>query len=122
MDPGRKENTASLQPAKLLPIYAAFHHHPGPRIAHCLASPDGIQRVVFTDGQRMVSAPLDGGQFGRTPARWVAWNRYRGGEASYLWIINFADLSIEKIPRAFQRIHPTSVGTRSTSSPTATAR
>ena len=29
----------------------------------------------------------------------MAWNRYRGGEASYLWIVNFADLSIEKIPR-----------------------
>ncbi len=47
----------------------------------------------------MVYAPLDGGQFGRTPERWVAWNRYRGGEASYLWIVNFADLSTEKIPR-----------------------
>ncbi|HEV7518757.1 MAG TPA: PDZ domain-containing protein, partial [Thermoanaerobaculia bacterium] len=44
-------------------------------------------------------APLDGGQFARTPERWVAWNRYRGGDASYLWIVNLADLSTEKIPR-----------------------
>ena len=29
----------------------------------------------------------------------MAWKRYRGGEASYLWIVNFADLSTEKIPR-----------------------
>ena len=65
------------------------------------------------DGQRMVYAPLDGGQFGRTPARWVAWNRYRGGEASYLWIINFADLSIEKIPRADSNdINPMWVGNK----------
>ena len=51
------------------------------------------------DGRRMVYAPLDGGQFGRTPERWVAWRRYRGGDASYLWIANLADLSTEKIPR-----------------------
>ena len=58
-------------------------------------------------------APLDGGQFGRTPARWVAWNRYRGGEASYLWIINFADLSIEKIPRTDSNdINPMWVGNK----------
>jgi tricorn protease len=51
------------------------------------------------DGRRIVYAPLDGGQFGRTPERWVAWRRYRGGDASYLWIANLADLSTEKIPR-----------------------
>ena len=112
MDPGRKENTASLQPAKLLPIYAAFHRHARGRIARlpCLSRWHSAGRYS-PDGQRMVYAPLDGGQFGRTPARWVAWNRYRGGEASYLWIINFADLSIEKIPRTDSNdINPMWVG------------
>ena len=51
------------------------------------------------DGQSIAYAPLDGGQFGRTPERWVAWKRYRGGEASYLWIANLKDLSTVKIPR-----------------------
>ncbi|HEY1241235.1 MAG TPA: PDZ domain-containing protein [Bryobacteraceae bacterium] len=51
------------------------------------------------DGRRVAYAPLDGGQFGRTPERWVAWKRYRGGEASYLWIANLGDLGTEKIPR-----------------------
>ena len=52
------------------------------------------------DGKRMAYAPLDGGQFGRTPERWVAWRRYRGGDASYLWIANLSDLNTEKIPRS----------------------
>ncbi|MBV9745360.1 MAG: PDZ domain-containing protein, partial [Acidobacteriia bacterium] len=49
--------------------------------------------------RRLVYAPLDGGQFARTPERFVAWHRYRGGEASYLWITDLVNLSIEKIPR-----------------------
>jgi len=51
------------------------------------------------DGRRMVYAPLDGGQFAPGFTNFVAWKRYRGGEASYLWLVNFADLSITRIPR-----------------------
>src|SRR5580704_6362478 len=51
------------------------------------------------DGKRMVYAPLDGGQFAPGFTNFVAWKRYRGGEASYLWLVNFADLSTVKIPR-----------------------
>ena len=51
------------------------------------------------DGKRMVYAPLDGGQFAPGFTNFVAWKRYRGGEASYLWIVNLADLSTVKIPR-----------------------
>ena len=29
----------------------------------------------------------------------VAWKRYRGGEASYLWTVNLSDLTTQKIPR-----------------------
>ena len=51
------------------------------------------------DGKHMAYAPLDGGQFATGFNNFVAWKRYRGGEASYVWTVNFADLSTEKIPR-----------------------
>ena len=51
------------------------------------------------DGKRMVYQPLDGGQFSTDTNNFVSWKRYRGGRASYLWIVNFADLSTQKIPR-----------------------
>ena len=51
------------------------------------------------DGKRMVYAPLDGGQFAPGFTNFVAWKRYRGGEASYLWVVNFADLATQTIPR-----------------------
>ncbi|PYR68098.1 MAG: protease, partial [Acidobacteria bacterium] len=64
-----------------------------------LPLPMAFTGAYSSDGRRLVYAPLDGGQFGRTPERWVAWHRYRGGDASYLWIANLADLSTEKLPR-----------------------
>jgi tricorn protease len=69
-------------------------------LAEALPLPMAFAGAFSPDGQRMAYAPLDGGQFGRTPERFVAWKRYRGGDASYLWIVNFRDLSTEKIPRA----------------------
>jgi len=51
------------------------------------------------DGKRMAYQPLDGGQFSTDTNAFVSWKRYRGGRASYISIVNFADLSTQKIPR-----------------------
>ncbi|HJT88116.1 MAG TPA: PDZ domain-containing protein [Bryobacteraceae bacterium] len=68
-------------------------------LPEALPLPMAFAGAYSPDGTRLAYAPLDGGQFGRTPERWVAWRRYRGGDASYLWIVNLADLGIQKIPR-----------------------
>jgi tricorn protease len=67
--------------------------------AEALPLPMAFSGAYSGDGNRLVYAPVDGGQFGRTPERFVAWKRYRGGEASYLWIANLSTLATEKIPR-----------------------
>jgi tricorn protease len=51
------------------------------------------------DMKRMAYQPLDGGQFAADTNNFVSWKRYRGGRASYIWIVNFADLKTEPIPR-----------------------
>ncbi len=51
------------------------------------------------DMKRMAYQPLDGGQFAADGNNFVSWKRYRGGRASYIWIVNFADLKTEPIPR-----------------------
>jgi tricorn protease len=80
-------------------------------LATVLPLPMAFAGSYSSDGRRVVYAPLDGGQFGRTPERWVAWRRYRGGDASYLWIANLADLSVEKLPRTDSNdINPMWVG------------
>jgi tricorn protease len=78
-----------------------------------LPLPLGFTGAYSPDSRRVVYAPFDGGQFARTPERWVAWRRYRGGEASYLWIANLADLGIEKLPRTDSNdINPMWIGDR----------
>jgi len=63
------------------------------------------------DGKHMVYAPVDGGQFATGFTNFVAWKRYRGGEASYLWTVKLADLSTEKIPRTDSNdIYPMWIG------------
>ena len=65
------------------------------------------------DGKRLVYAPLDGGQFAPGFTNFVAWKRYRGGEASYLWIANLGDLSTVKVPRTDSNdINPMWIGSK----------
>ncbi len=76
-----------------------------------LPLPMACMGAYSADGKRMVYAPLDGGQFAPGFTNFVAWKRYRGGEASYLWLVNFADLSTVKIPRTDSNdIYPMWVG------------
>jgi tricorn protease len=51
------------------------------------------------DAKRMAYQPLDGGQFAADGNNFVSWKRYRGGRASYIWLVNFTDLSTVKLPR-----------------------
>ncbi len=68
-------------------------------MADALPLPMACTGSFSPDGKRMLYAPLDGGQFAPGFTNFVAWKRYRGGEASYLWVVNLADLSTVKVPR-----------------------
>jgi tricorn protease len=90
--------------------------------AEVLPLPMACTGAYSPDGKTLVYAPLDGGQFAPNFNFFVAWKRYRGGEASYLWQVNLADLAIQKIPAAI-RTTSTRCGSANgfTSSRTATA-
>ena len=80
-------------------------------IADVLPLPMACSGAYSPDGKHMVYAPLDGGQFAPGFTNFVAWKRYRGGEASYLWVVNFADLSTTKVPRTDSNdIYPMWIG------------
>jgi tricorn protease len=80
-------------------------------LADVLPLPMACMGAWSPDGKRMVYAPLDGGQFAPAFNSYVAWKRYRGGEASYLWIVNFADLTTVKVPRTDSNdIYPMWIG------------
>ncbi len=80
-------------------------------LAEALPLPMACMGAWSPDGKRMVYAPLDGGQFAPAFTNFVAWKRYRGGEASYLWIVNFADLTTAKVPRTDSNdIYPMWIG------------
>ncbi|MBZ5729111.1 MAG: PDZ domain-containing protein [Acidobacteriia bacterium] len=68
-------------------------------LPEALPLPMGYAGAYSPDGKRMVYEPLDGGQFATDTNNFVSWRRYRGGRASYLWLVNFADLKTEKVPR-----------------------
>ena len=82
-------------------------------MASALPLPMACTGAYSPDGKRLVYAPLDGGQFAPGFTNFVAWKRYRGGEASYLWIASLADLSTIKIPRTDSNdINPMWIGSK----------
>src|SRR5262245_37226969 len=56
-----------------------------------LPLPTSFEGAYSPDGARLAYEPL--------PRAFEAWKRYRGGMASYIWIANLSDSSIEKILR-----------------------
>src|SRR5580700_887015 len=68
-------------------------------LPEALPLPMAYNGAYSPDAKRMAYEPLDGGQFANEGNNFVSWKRYRGGRASYIWVVNFADLSTQKIPR-----------------------
>ena len=92
-------------------------------LPEALPLPMAFTGAYSPDGKRMAYAPLDGGQFATGTNNFVSWKRYRGGHASYIWIVNFASLNTAEVPRTDSNdFDPMWIGDKSTSSPTATAR
>jgi len=76
-----------------------------------LPLPMACMGAYSPDGKRMLYAPIDGGQFAPGFTNFVAWKRYRGGEASYLWLVDLAGLSLQKVPRTDSNdIYPMWIG------------
>src|SRR6266404_2522541 len=76
-----------------------FSISPEGGLPEVLPLPMAYSGAYSPDGRRMVYEPIDGGQVTPDLSTFVSWKRYRGGRASYLWLVNFADLNTEKIPR-----------------------
>ncbi len=68
-------------------------------LPEALPLPMAAAGAYSPDGKRMVYAPLDSGQFPTGFDNFVSWKRYRGGRASYLWVVDLSTLAVTKIPR-----------------------
>ena len=76
-----------------------FTVSPDGGLPQALPLPMAYRGSYSPDMKRMAYQPLDGGQFAADGNNFVSWKRYRGGRASYIWTVDFADLKTEKIPR-----------------------
>jgi len=56
-----------------------------------LPLPSGVSASFSPDGKRLAYVPT---------LQWQAsWKRYRGGQTTPVWLVNLADLQVEKVPR-----------------------
>ncbi len=82
-------------------------------LPEALPLPVACMGAYSPDAKHMLYAPLDGGQFAPGFTNFVAWRRYRGGTASYLWLIDFANLTTIKVPRTDSNdIYPMWIGAK----------
>src|SRR5262245_29704157 len=81
-DSGRESGSDRFDCLFTMPIDGSFPTEVPLPMAHAGA--------FSPDGSRLVYEPL--------PRAFTAWKRYRGGHASYLWVANLSDSSIERIP------------------------
>ena len=99
LDPRRQGRSSSAPTAELFAITRSFSpSRPKavcPRRCRC---PWRARAPIRPMGNAWFMPPLDGGQFAPGFTNFVAWKRYRGGEASYIWMVNFADLTTQKVP------------------------
>ena len=111
MDAGRQAHSLPLQPLSHSRYTQLFTVAAEGGLPEVLPLPMACMGQYSPDGKRMVYAPIDGGQFAPGFTNFVAWKRYRGGAASYLWIVNFADLATVKVPRTDSNdIYPMWIG------------
>ncbi len=67
-------------------------------LPEALPLPMGTSGQFSSDGKYFAYTPVSGGSpFGY--ASYVSWGNYRGGLASYIWIVQMSDLSVVKVPR-----------------------
>ncbi len=69
----------------------------GPPVA--LPLPMAHAGAYSPDARHLVYAPVDGGQRANPFNSYVAWKRYRGGLASFLWVADMTNFTTVKIPR-----------------------
>ena len=64
----------------------------------------GYEGAFSPDGDRLAYVPLS--------RAFSAWKRYRGGQATPIWIASLANSAIEKIPRETSNDYSPDVGRR----------
>jgi tricorn protease len=80
---GRESETGRTSKLYTIPVDGVF--------PTALPLPMGFEGSYSPDGSHIAYVPL--------PHAFNAWKRYRGGQATAIWIANLADSAIERVPR-----------------------